>query len=382
MSFSSQTVREFSEKIDCSGSFEDCVLLFESAQSRIFRASKCGRYFLLKAPKSDAGIHLAMLKREYELSAGCSHPFLIHTFTYEPDSPIGPCIVMEYVDGRNLRDFLKEKPSMAMLRRVFAQILSAVGYLHKNGIIHNDLKPENILVTRSDNDVRIIDFGLSDDDAHYMIRTPGLSPYYSSPELRAVARGDKAVIDARSDIFSLGVIMREMFGHRYRTVVARCMKLQPERRFQDTDALSRAISRHDRMPAVISMVLAVLAVAACLVWGLGRIHELQSTVEMYEQAEAAKEETLNALKAKVEHWATTEGDSIMTVIEHAASYSELSDGIMEYNTLYLAMRESILSQCDEFMAPVLESYIIGKANILNDRYQAALESVGKRMQKQ
>lgn len=148
--------------------------------------------------------------------------------------------------------------------------------------------------------------------------------------------------------------------------------------FQDIKTISDGEARI----AVIAMVLAVLAVAAGLVWGLGRIHELQSAVEMYEKAEAAREETLNALKSQVEHWATTEGDSIMTVIEHAANYSELSDGIMEYNTLYLAMRESILSQCDEFMAPVLESYIIGKANILNDRYQAALESVGKRMHKQ
>ncbi len=374
MSFSSETVREFSEKIDYSGNYENCTLLFESAQSRIFRASKCGRYFLLKAPKSDAGVHLAMLKREYELSIGCSHPFLIHTFTYEPESPIGPCIAMEYVDGRNLREFLRDQPSLRQRKRVFQQILSAIKYLHQNGIIHNDLKPENILITHSDNDVRVIDFGLSDDDAHYLIKTPGLSPYYSSPELRALARGEQAQIDARSDIFSVGMIMREMFGTlTYRHIASRCLQLHPDKRYSNIDAINKAIARRKRRPFIIAAGILAIAIAAGITFSIQRIHTLQDTITTYEQAERQKEEAVNKLIDEIDEWVNTEGERLISAIERQTDRDSLSKKIVEYVEGYNAIRESTIAKCDDYTAPIIQQYLTKIYNKLYIRYRAKLE---------
>ena len=72
----------------------------------------------------------------------------------------------------------------------------------------------SILITHSDNTVKLIDFGLSDDDAHYLSKTPGFTPEYASPELLA----HSAPLDARSDIYSLGLLMRDIFGGKYRYI--------------------------------------------------------------------------------------------------------------------------------------------------------------------
>ena len=134
----------------------------------LYRVRKAGKYFIIKTPKDNGGQAYAMLKREYELSIGRQHPNVVNVFTFEESTVVGPGIVMEYVDGRTLTAFLAENPSPAMRRRVFEQLLQAVAYIHRSGIVHNDIKPENILVTRADNDVRLIDFGLADDDACFL----------------------------------------------------------------------------------------------------------------------------------------------------------------------------------------------------------------------
>ncbi len=143
-----------------------------------------------------------MLKREYELSLGIVHNNIIGVYCFEADTAVGEGIVMNYVDGRTLNDFLKGNPSFELKERVFLQILDALAYIHRCGVIHNDLKPENILITRTDNDVKIIDFGLSEDDAHYLAHSMGGTRGYASPELL----GRKQQVDTRSEWITLPTI--------------------------------------------------------------------------------------------------------------------------------------------------------------------------------
>ena len=206
----------------------------------LYRVRKAGKYFMIKTPKDGSGQTLAMLQREYEISLGITHPHIVNVFTYEPATVVGPGIVMEYVDGRTLADFLAENPSKAMRERVFVQLLQAVAYMHRCGVVHNDIKPENILITRADNDVRLIDFGLADSDAYYMARTLGCTPAYASPELLAREKD----IDARSDIYSLGVVMRELFGSRHSRIAARCMRAYKEMRYANVEELHAAFKRN------------------------------------------------------------------------------------------------------------------------------------------
>lgn len=241
----------------------------------LYRVRKAGKYFIIKTPKEKTGQTLAMLRREYELSIGRQHPNVVNVFTFEESTVVGPGIVMEYVDGRTLTDFLAENPSQAMRRRVFEQLLQAVAYIHRSGIVHNDIKPENILITRADNDVRLIDFGLADDDAHYLARTLGCTPAYASPELLEQAKD----IDARSDIYSLGVVMQEIFGNRHKRIAGRCLAKR-EKRYANADELLSAFRRSCRsVKGVVAVLSTLLLLALLLNYGVVWIGEKRKLAE-------------------------------------------------------------------------------------------------------
>ena len=217
--------------------FTEPELIYSTSGANLYRARKTGKFFMLKTAKDDSSLHLELLKREYELSIGFSHPHIINVYTYEPQTVVGPAIVMEYVDGRNLNDFLAERPSLSARIRIFEQLLSAVSCLHKADIIHNDLKPQNILITRANDDVKLIDFGLADNSAHFLTKEMGGTPQYASPELLAQT-GD---VDARSDIYSIGRLMVTMFGkRRYHRICKKCLQDDRNLRYENIDALLQA----------------------------------------------------------------------------------------------------------------------------------------------
>ncbi len=241
--------------VDCASGYAMPELLAVTSSSKLYRVRKAGKYFIIKTVKDDSGQSLALLQREYELSLGKSHPNIVNIFTFEQSTVVGPGIVMEYVDGRTLAEYIAENPSCASRKRVFKQLLQAVSYIHRCGLVHNDIKPENIIITRSDDDVKLIDFGLADSDAYYLARTLGCTRAYASPELVA----QKSSIDSRSDIYSLGVIMKELFGNRYSRISARCLHLEVEKRYRNADELLSAIQHRNRPWFIaLSIVVAVI----------------------------------------------------------------------------------------------------------------------------
>ena len=235
---------------DSEQGFHGFKLLKTTANSSLYLAYKAGKRFLIKTTKDNSDRQNKMLHREYELSIGCDHPNIVHVYTIENNFPFGTGIVMEYIEGRTLDKYLTEKPSKKERNRIFSELLSAVGYLHKRGIIHNDLKPENIIITLADNTLKLIDFGLADSDAEYAMRTLGCTPRYASPELQA----QSSVIDAHSDIYSIGVIMQEIFGNS--SIASRCINNNPEKRYANVEALQRAWhNRHRPYYIAISFLL-------------------------------------------------------------------------------------------------------------------------------
>lgn len=245
--------------------YHDPVLLKESALSRLYRISRAGKHFIIKTAKD--GHHAALIRREYDLSIDLSHPYIINVFTYEHHTPVGEGIVMEYIDGRDLLEFLAEKPSRQIRLRVLDQLLLAVSYLHSKGVVHNDLKPENILITHQDNTVKLIDFGLSDTDAQYLYRTLGCSPEYAAPELLA-----RQKTDSRSDIYSLGLLIRDLMGRKAPRIVSRCLSHDPSRRYANVDDLRKALAR--RCYPFWFMV-AAMCPAAILIAATGLSREMQ-----------------------------------------------------------------------------------------------------------
>lgn len=148
---------------------------------------------------------------EASVLARLSHPNIVTLYDYieEPDALY---LVMEYVEGKPLSEILKAGPlPLESIRKYFYQVLEAFTYAHSKGVIHRDIKPSNIIIT-PEGQVKILDFGvakiLSAD--HSQTRT-GMrlgTLMYMSPEQ---VKGEKT-IDARSDIYSLGVVLFEMLA--------------------------------------------------------------------------------------------------------------------------------------------------------------------------
>jgi len=244
-----------------------------------------------------------LLRREYEISSRIRHPFILGASFFLPDSPKGAAIMMEYVEGENLRDYLVRRRSAESRRKILFQIFDAVEYLHRAGLLHNDIKADNILITAIGGDVKVIDFGLAENDADFLNRKLGGTVGASAPE---VLDGNTDVrSDASSDIFALGGIIRLLFPSGYGRIVECCHRADPAMRYRDVDTLRKAIKRADRRPAILVGVFLVLCVLAAIIGQYVRQHhnegvqgELESELTLIkeEKEERMQEEEGRALK--------------------------------------------------------------------------------------
>lgn len=292
----SETFRPVGIGLDLNSSYSDVVLIREGAMSRMYRASKAGKYFAIKTTKDNSAMQLAMLKREYELSITLNHYHLPHYYTYEENTPVGPGIVMEYIQGRNLSDFLAEKPTIDTRRRVFYQLMEAVAYIHKNGIIHNDLKPDNILITRSNDDVKLLDFGLSNTDAYYLTKNMGGTREYASPELLA----QKDDLDARSDIYSIGKLMELIFPYNYRSYSSKCLRENPDDRWDNVDQLIRSWNKSSHPVYLIIIAIMVGIVAVMMFFVNDGTVDNAAQRELLDSLSIARDEIVKAQKDAAE----------------------------------------------------------------------------------
>lgn len=152
-----------------------------------------------------------MLKDEAEHLAGLHHHNIVAFHDYHIDKSGNIYLVMEYADGKSLDDFIKNVNGLIVEDRIcplFEPILDGVGYAHKKGILHRDIKPANIVIT-TEGVPKILDFGIAqlikngaDEERDNIVMG---TPSYMSPEQ---VKGEH--LDARSDIYSLGVLLHQM----------------------------------------------------------------------------------------------------------------------------------------------------------------------------
>jgi predicted Ser/Thr protein kinase len=151
--------------------------------------------------------------REAQAAGILSHPNIVtvHDVGEDPETKTS-FIAMEYVEGRNVKELLKEKASFTYLRiaEMLGQVAEALSYAHRRGIVHRDVKPANIIIT-PEGTVKITDFGIAKVEKSNLTSTGQFlgTPNYMSPEQ---VTGE--AVDGRSDLFSLGVVLYELLTRK------------------------------------------------------------------------------------------------------------------------------------------------------------------------
>ncbi len=189
-------------------------VLARSGMASIFRGTdlRTGRQVAIKVPhpemESDP-VFFERFHREEEIGTKMDHPGVMKVIAEDGRSQL--YMVMEWVDGRLLRQLLSEQGKLPAERavRIALRILDALDYIHSHGVVHRDLKPENIMIDADDR-IKLIDFGIAANTGARRITFTKLSqtmgtPDYISPEQVKGKRGD-----ARSDLYALGVMLYEM----------------------------------------------------------------------------------------------------------------------------------------------------------------------------
>ena len=376
----SDTIREITPHLGSTASYSVLSQLRGNGRCRIYLAEREGKRYILKTQVDGDAKSLALLQREWNMSIGLSHPSLAYCFAYEESSPVGPCIVQEYVDGQTLSEWLAGKPSASNRKRVFSQLLSVVEYLHKKGVIHNDLSPQNILISRADNAVKLIDFGFADNDMQ-LSHSLGGTHNYSSPELLSGER-----VDARSDIWSLGALLRDVFPGRYRRIAAKAMRHNPERRYRSVEQFERAWKRYWLPLKLCAVVLALLCLASAFFLNQRRsyaeIENLSHQLDSVNTAASAREATIKAYKDSIDGWYDKAVPEFLEQLDAVTDYKGFNTVYSDFCIRMGEFNASIPERAPEEIRTIVRDHVIERYNSAVSSFSDQLMDKSKSLQSQ
>lgn len=211
--------------------WRDITLLQNRTNTILYTASRYGRRFLLKTvvpEKSTLTDYQQQQQKEFQLGISLVHPNIAATYSLEHVEGLGMCIVQEYIDGCTIGEWIETNPTKAARERVVGQLLDTIEYLHVHQLVHRDIKLDNMMITHQGNNLKVIDFGLSNtDDAITSI------PNDQSVDVEAVAR----VIDV---------------------LFPSSRNASKARHYPSIQALRKAIDRRNRWKRIFPLVCSVL----------------------------------------------------------------------------------------------------------------------------
>jgi eukaryotic-like serine/threonine-protein kinase len=223
--------------------FKLTEVIARSGMASIFKATDLisGQTVAIKIPymqfESDV-IFYGRFQREEEVLRRLDHPNIIKVV--RPRKKSRMYIAMEFIDGVSLREIIRTEQPMKPERalELMRQICEALVYMHGQGVVHRDLKPENILVTAA-GVVKIMDFGIALDEEARRLTWSGLSstigtPDYMAPEQVSGRRGD-----ARTDIYSMGVMLYEMLTASLPYAASNVYNMMRAKTHEDPQPLTR-----------------------------------------------------------------------------------------------------------------------------------------------
>lgn len=260
---------------EMTSSFHSIKEIETKGYSCLYTATKFGKKVILKGLKPEfkkERFYQDLLKKEFEISYFLDHPNIVKIIDFQNILNIGDCIVMEYVEGMTLREFVESqrdnkttsqrveeaqnRRDKRVYKKIFNELLDAMEYFHSKQIIHRDLKPDNILITNNGNNVKIIDFGLSDADDYVILKQAAGTRKYAAPEQLI----PNNTIDCRADIYSLGIILKNNFPKSYHKIAEKCAQQDKEKRFSSVGDIRNFIKRKKitKITAAVSLILLLL----------------------------------------------------------------------------------------------------------------------------
>ncbi|MDY4951499.1 MAG: protein kinase [Prevotella sp.] len=198
------------------------------------KATRDGAPVMLKALKSeykDKSQFQTLLRKEFETVSKLDHANIAKETQLIDDPQYGKAIVVEFVDGRPLNAYLAENHSVEEKLNIIRQIASAIGYANERNIQHRNLKASNVLIAKQGDEVKIIDFRMPfADDLHV--------GYSSMAHVSPEQKDGTVAIDARADVYSLGVLMKQMgLPEDYNGLIEKCCSYNRGDRYMDMDSM-------------------------------------------------------------------------------------------------------------------------------------------------
>lgn len=185
-------------------------------------------------------------RRERQILAGLNHPHIAQLFDGGELADGAPFIVMEYIPGQPLNQWLEEtSPEMMGRLKVFEQICDAVGFAHQHLVVHRDLTPANILITEAGR-AKLIDFGIARTeglDETSVSSTTGYTPGFAAPE-----RQREGEVSILSDVYSLGRLLEfiaaPFLNEELKAIIKKATARDPAERYANAASLNADVSAY------------------------------------------------------------------------------------------------------------------------------------------
>jgi serine/threonine protein kinase len=190
------------------------AFVMRTSMTTIYRATDLGtgQLVAIKIPHPELECDptfYSRFQREIAIGKKLRHPGVVQTIDSSGMDQM--CLVMEWVDGKFLREIVSREGKLSIERatRIASGVLEALDYIHSQGVVHRDLKPENIMVGAGDR-VKLIDFGISASEGMRRLTFSMLSNALGTPDYISPEQIKRKHVDGRSDLYGLGVILFEM----------------------------------------------------------------------------------------------------------------------------------------------------------------------------
>ncbi len=248
-----------SQRKDSRPRFEEATIVSESDFCLVVKAKRYGRWWALKGLKveyRDSSAHIALLRKEFNVLVALQHPDIVAAFLWEQVEEFGECIVMEWIDGLTLHEWLATKPERSERLSIARQLTDALEYAHGEGMAHGHLNAKSIFITQTGTEIKLIGFGDVEAQVSTDIRSLGnlfadlhLGWMYAPIVRKCKAkRGYQSVTQVKRGFWRMKVLQRAFVATFLLILFVSSLLLSPaepprdERIYATTDSLRRSVA--------------------------------------------------------------------------------------------------------------------------------------------